>query len=299
MALGQFIIIDWGTSNFRAFLMDKEHNLASSHQENKGLLHVSNREFAEALELILKSWLDDYDKYPIFMAGMVGSKNGWFNVDYVATPANLGCLIANVKKFTLPWGNNLSGYIIPGVKHQNDNATFDVMRGEEVQALGFAAKRQIKEAMLILPGTHSKHVSINNNKIETINTFMSGELFSILCQHSILGKDLPEQQTSELAFVSGVRQSDKGDLSQLLFSARTQLLFDNVAAEHVHDYISGLIIGQELKHVGSDRKLAIIGGKSLSQRYLLACDMLDFEAEVIDGDQCFLAGMSAIVKLLM
>ena len=147
------LILDWGTTNFRAFAMSKEHELLSTKSLPLGLLQVNNGEFAQTLEQVLKEWLVAYQDLPIFMAGMVGSLKGWVNVDYVSTPANTKSLASKSYSFVLPWG--AKAYIVPGVCHQYDEDKFDVMRGEEIQVLGLAQYLNSSDFVAILPGTHS------------------------------------------------------------------------------------------------------------------------------------------------
>ncbi|WP_111980024.1 2-dehydro-3-deoxygalactonokinase [Algibacillus agarilyticus] len=287
-----YLIIDWGTSNFRAFLMSADHQLIQTHQESMGLLQVKNNNFAHALQTILQHWLIDYATLPVYMAGMVGSANGWHNIDYIQTPTNAQKLKQGAYSFTLPWG--AAAVITPGVKHSLNPASFDVMRGEEVQILGLSKLTHQNNYMAILPGTHSKHVTVENGQIIDLKTYMTGELFAIITQHSILGKNLPPQQTSEQMFLKGVMQSTAGELTHLLFLARTHLLFNNINDEHIHEFISGLLIGHELQNIKGEL-MHFVGGESLCQRYLAASNALSIKAKMVDGDTCFLNGMAQLI----
>lgn len=290
-----YLIVDWGTTNFRVFLMDKNSKLIKKQELPLGLLHVKDGNFAEALENVLSEWLPSYKKLPIIMAGMVGSLTGWFNVDYVGTDVNKEKLAAEIYQFTLPWG--ASGSIIPGVSHKTKAGAFDVMRGEEVQVFGLAQLINKPLFNAILPGTHSKHIRVVNSEITELSSFMTGELFSVISEHTILGKGLPKQVENKDAFIRGVREGKTDKLTSAIFAARTHRLFNNIADSDVHDYLSGLLIGNELKSLNCSH-VFLVGGKKLCEKYQVACDVLSIESTYNSGDDCFLAGMVEITKVI-
>ena len=291
-----YLIVDWGTTNFRVFLMDKQGNLLKSKELKLGLLHVKNNDFAKALEEVLSAWLDDYKSLPIIMAGMVGSLKGWFNVDYVETDVDKSLLARNSYRFELPWG--AKAIILPGVMHKLPEQRFDVMRGEEVQIFGAAKLIDKRLFSAVLPGTHSKHVRVVNGKITEVLSFMTGELFSVITENTILGKDLPEQKYNAEAFLLGVKESKTAKLTNALFAARTHRLFHNIDDSAVFSYISGLLIGHEL-HSLSGGHIYIVGGESLCDKYKLACSALAIAFTYVNGDECFLAGMTDLIKELI
>ena len=290
-----YLIVDWGTTNFRVFLMNKQGELVKNKELGLGLLQVKDNDFANALEGVLSQWLDNYKSLPIIMAGMVGSMQGWFNVDYVETDVDTNLLAQNSYRFELPWG--AQAIIIPGVMHKLSADRFDVMRGEEVQIFGAAKLIDKRLFSVVLPGTHSKHVRVVNGKITEILSFMTGELFSVITEHTILGKGLPEQKYNPEVFLLGVKESKSAKLTNILFSARTHRLFNNIDDSDVHSYISGLLIGHEL-HSLSGGHIYIVGGESLSEKYKLACSALTIAFTYVNGDECFLAGMTDLIKVL-
>lgn len=290
-----WLVIDWGTSNFRAFAMQEDGTLVGKTERNLGLLQVEGGEFASVLESILQDWLGEYQHLPIYMAGMVGSAQGWIDVPYVEAPVSLPMLAHGAYQFTLPWG--APAVIIPGVCYQVQPGRYDVMRGEEVQLFGL--QTQIKQAdfSAALPGTHSKHAVMSDGMLKSFQTFMTGELFSVISTHTILGRALPEQTESLEAYQKGINESGGSDLTSALFAARTHRLFGHLAPEHIHDYLSGLLIGQELKHV-THPHLYLVGGTGLCQRYQQACESLSLTSEQVNGDEVFLIGMLEIKKVM-
>ncbi|GAB2665019.1 2-dehydro-3-deoxygalactonokinase [Vibrio panuliri] len=290
-----WLVIDWGTTNFRAFALTEDGSLVAKIERNLGLLQVENGQFAATLQMILQQWLNDYKHLPIYMAGMVGSAQGWINVPYVDAPVSLSQLAHGTYHLMLPWG--APAYIVPGVRYQIEPNRYDVMRGEEVQLFGLQTKLSRQEFCAALPGTHSKHATMRNGYLERFQTFMTGELFSVLSKHSILGKALPQQIPSPEAFVKGLEESGGSDFTSTLFSARTHRLFSHVEPVHIYDYLSGLLIGQELKQ-SHEQHLYLVGGEALCRRYVEACEYLSASSEQIDGDEVFLIGMLEIKKVM-
>lgn len=291
----EYLIIDWGTTNFRAFAIDGSGQCIDKIERKMGLLSVADGQFSHVLADTLSNWLTDYQQHPIFMAGMVGSANGWLDVGYVETQASISSLAAKIHHFALPWG--APAYIVPGVSHLEPPGITDVMRGEEVQVLGLQGLCAYDDFCALLPGTHSKHVTVTQKYISQFSTYMTGEVFSLLVNHSILGKGLPEQVEDRETFERGVfqAQQDRSLLTQI-FSARTNLLFKNISPSHVHSFISGLLIGHELSQV--KERVYIVGGEALAKRYLNACQLLGIDAQIFDGDSCFISGIQMIKESL-
>lgn len=291
-----WIAVDWGTTNFRAFLMNDAQRMDQmSHP--CGLLSVENAQFAATLQRMLMPWLQEYGNLPIAMAGMVGSQQGWHEVPYAPLPCTANALLAGTYSFTTPWGS--PAWIIPGVSGASHFDQPDVMRGEEVQLLGLSRLHPAGEQFALLPGTHSKHAQILEGKIATFSTFMSGEIFSILCQHSLLGKGLPPQEEDQSAFLLGVKTVLRGaPFTHLIFSARTRRLAGELSPAHVHSYLSGLTIGYELLAVPTGQQAWVVGSPALTQRYLLASPLMDLKLTPINGDDCFIHGLSHLFSLI-
>ncbi len=290
-----WIAVDWGTTNFRAFLIDGAGAVIARTAESLGLLQVKDRDFAGTLARLLQPWLVDAPQRPVLMAGMVGSRNGWLEAPYMNTPCALSALARH--GVPVPWQGPV--WIIPGISGTGPCGQPDVMRGEEVQLLGLTQLQPRPHCTAILPGTHSKHAQLVGDTLQSFATFMTGELFALLTQHSILGRDLPPQTDDKSAFISGVLAARQDPvLSRLLFSVRTRLLAGLLPAVAVHSYLSGLLLGAELAGLPADTQAWVIGTPALCKRYQLAAQHLDIHLEFADGDDCFIAGMRHLHSLL-
>ena len=287
-----YIIIDWGTTNFRAFALNHEDELIDTKSLSKGLLQISDGAFAESLQVILEDWIEDYKPLPIYMAGMVGSAKGWHQVEYSQTPASLNSIDDKAFRFTLPW--QAPAVIFAGVSHMNDEEQPDVMRGDEIQIFGLSIIQNAANFSAILPGTHSKHISYEQNNIASFSSFMTGEMFSILLSHSLLGKEVPVTNGFQTdVFLKGLNDVQNGKLTNKLFLNWSKRLFGQLKVAEVADYLSGMLIGYELQNVNANF-VYIIGSQGLSQRYALACEALSIQAKIVDGNACFLAGIIAL-----
>ena len=264
--------LDWGTSRLRAMLFDGDGAVHETRSRAWGIRHLPEGGFDAALSSICEGW----PSAPVLAAGMVGSRQGWREVGYVDTPAGIDALAAGIVDVRSADGRRVG--IIPGVR---DALSVDVMRGEETQVVGALALRPelAGHVCLLLPGTHSKWIDVRDGRIVRLATMMTGELYAILREHSILGAGLPGATASALdadAFDAGVRaardSAAAGALTKL-FSARALMLDGRLAPGAVPDYLSGLLIGEELRAglasgwLRGDAPPLLVGDESLCARY--------------------------------
>ncbi|WP_367300064.1 2-dehydro-3-deoxygalactonokinase [Hafnia alvei] len=290
-----WIAIDWGTSNFRAFLMNNNQCIDSV-SAHCGLLSIPNRQFDATLLSLIAPWLAQRPKLPLLMAGMVGSQQGWQEVPYVELPASGQRFAQQTAQVVTSWGSPCR--IVAGACGFNAFGLPDVMRGEEIQLIGLAAQYPQEHHLVILPGTHSKHATLERDHILHFNTFMTGEIYAVMLNHSLLGKDVPESGADNSAFTLGVKNAQTAPyLSNALFSARTLKLGGAISAAQVASYLSGLLIGSELAAL-PETQAWIVGSPALSERYTRAANLMGITLTSVDGDSCFIHGMNKIYQSL-
>jgi len=260
MPTPKLIALDWGSTSARAYLMSDESEVIGQRQAPLGVLNVKNRDFEGALLELCGPWLMVRTNTPIIAAGMIGSRQGWVEVPYIDIPAGLSDLSKRMTAIEIPKQRKL--WIVPGMATPGGISPPDVMRGEETQIFGAltAADRETGSGLFILPGTHSKWVRVEEGRVVWFKTFMTGELFALLKEHSILGKLMqPSPDYDANAFERAVYHShnDPFGLSAQLFSARTLPLFGEIAATGIADYLSGLLIGHEI--YTAEKALAAMG----------------------------------------
>lgn len=299
--LAQLIALDWGTTSLRAYKLAAGGVVLEQRALSSGIMQmpktprvINGRECADGFELAFDEacgdWLDAQPDLPVIACGMVGSAQGWREAAYCETPAN----VANLGK-SLQTVISLRGtvvHIVPGVIQRSRLP--NVMRGEETQVLGVLQSLPIEagaDLLIGLPGSHSKWVDVVDGCITHFDTFMTGEVFAVLSEHSILGRTLKQGATFDaLAFDRGVQvaQSTDGELGVLstLFSARTLGLTGELSPTAQADYLSGLMIGHELAALAIVQRrrrntpnlpsIILIGNAQLCARYSRALDACGF-----------------------
>ncbi|MEM7043219.1 MAG: 2-dehydro-3-deoxygalactonokinase [Pseudomonadota bacterium] len=266
--------VDWGTSSCRAYLMNAEGRVLDAVASNKGILQIEGGAFAQTLNELIGAWR--HPGLPVILSGMIGSRQGWMEVPYVPTPAPF----ETIADALIRHPDDADIFVVPGLAQDLPGQVPDVMRGEETQIIGAVGKASDRQ-LLVMPGTHSKWVLVENQEVVWFATFMTGELFAVLKDHSILGRLMSEGEDrhGRRAFAQGLdaARALPGGLLQHLFSVRTLGLFDRLAGDDVAAYLSGLLIGHELAdalgHVetASDRPpITVIGASALAERYRTA-----------------------------
>ena len=260
------LAVDWGTSALRGALLAADGSVLAEHAAPRGLLSVQPGGWAAAFEAEFGTWLAAHPGLPCLMAGMVGSRQGWVEAPYCACPANLADLAAR-----LCWVQPGRVAIVPGLSVEVDGLP-DVMRGEETQVFGTLALLGLSQATLVLPGTHSKWVTVQGGRITHFATHMTGEVYALLRQQSILARTLPADDAAWVveAFDRGVAQAQApGGLLHHLFAVRALSLFDRQDGPWLASYLSGLLIGDELRAqvLPDGQAVVAVGSALLTDRY--------------------------------
>jgi len=281
------IALDWGTSTLRAHLLGMHGEILETRTQPWGIMRTPNGDFAQAFRAMTNDWRQRAPHVPAIASGMIGSAQGWREVPYKTCPAGLEELVEGLQPLV---ETGIRLHIVPGITVRG--ALPDVMRGEETQVMGaleFVPDLRAS-ARLVLPGTHSKWVMVRDGGIETFTTYMTGELFAVLRDHSILGRpaiaagvEANAEDANALGFERGVvaaRDHAHVGLSALIFSARTLMLAGQLLPVDTLSYLSGLLIGEELRSALAGRGLGggpvtLIGDPQLCARYARAFELFD------------------------
>jgi 2-dehydro-3-deoxygalactonokinase len=285
------IAIDWGTSSLRAARLADDGRVLQERALPRGILTVPAGAFPAVFDEICADWMRAPDAMAL-VCGMAGSRQGWVEAPYCACPAGFGDIAAR-----LAWIAPARIAIVPGLVCESAGVP-DVMRGEETQVFGALDLLGLDDATLVLPGTHSKWVRVAGGRVETFSTYMTGELYALLRQHSILARTMPEADgdLDEAAFERGVSQSLHGNsLLHAAFSARTLALFERLAPQALPSYLSGLVIGEELgaQQLAAGADVVLIGAEALTRRYEIGLRMLGVTAQRA-GSEATWRGLHAI-----
>ena len=285
------LFADWGTTNRRAWLVGEDGEVLAEHADGRGMASIGPGEWPAAYA-DLEARLGGAKPRLALLAGMVGSNRGWSEAPYLPCPAGLETLAAG-----LHWVVPDEVAIVPGLSTLSPSP--DVMRGEEVQALGAAAAGLAPaDGLTCHPGTHTKWIRLHGGRIAGFRTVMTGEIFGLLKAHSILADLLQRAPAPGEAFRAGVdRGFDKADLTAELFAIRARVLLGAAPSEGAAAYASGLLIGADLAAglAGArDTRIHVVGRGDLALLFAAALEHRGREAVRIDGDAAALAGLRRI-----
>ncbi|WP_394647496.1 2-dehydro-3-deoxygalactonokinase [uncultured Sphingomonas sp.] len=288
---GDYIVIDWGTTNRRAWRVGADGVPKITSRNARGVLSVPPDGYPAEIGALR----DELGALPIIAAGMVGSNRGWHEVPYVDAPADLrdlarGCVTLADEDVVL----------VPGVALRGE-ARADVMRGEEVQVLGaIAAGLAPADALFCQPGTHNKWIATTAGRITDVATALTGELFALLRGHGILAGMLDGAVTDGAAFRDGVaRGAGARDLTVALFEVRARVLLGRLAADDAAAFASGVLIGADVgaRDDLTGRTVQLLAGGALAELYAAAIDQCGGTAIALDSERAFLAGIQRLWEL--
>src|SRR5262245_24899307 len=257
------ISVDWGLSSLRCRLIDKGGAVIASRQSGNGVRAIEHRDFRGALLAEIGSWIEAHRGTPVLLSGMIGSRLGWVEAPYVPCPAGLG----EIGQALLPL--DVAGlpraFIVPGVKLLTAERA-DIMRGEECEVLGCLADPSSHAALYVAPGTHSKWIAVQGDRITSFVTLMTGELFSLLSGQSSLAEMVSAASGDDPSFQEGLnlarQAAAKGGVLPLLFRIRADGVLGRRSPPQLRSLLSGMLIGSELAYAlpgQAESDLLIVG----------------------------------------
>ncbi len=286
-----FIALDWGTTSFRAYLVDADGTLQNKFAAAEGILAVSDGGF----EAVLESHIGPWDKsLPVVAAGMITSRQGWIELPYTECPAGPADLAKHIHVFKAKSGRVI--HFLTGLHLAGGDLGHDVMRSEETQVFG---SLDLGAAHFVTPGTHSKWIDVVDGRIVNFATYITGEMFSLLRNHSILGRLMTSDQDDEAQFLKGVDRAmaDPAGFLHSLFSVRSLGLFNAVPADSLASYLSGIVIGTEVAHatLHNDRaaRYVVLASPGIGGRYVRALKHVGLD--VVMGDPLAIIKGEAVV----
>ena len=291
------IAIDWGTSSLRGALLDGKGHVLEERSHPRGILTVPAGGFPGLFEELFGDWMRPTGSFCL-ISGMAGSKQGWVEAPYCACPAGRVEVGRRIIDIDAVPGARIA--IVPGLSDEHAGVP-DVMRGEEVQIFGAMELTGLSEGVFVLPGTHNKWASVKKGRVAGFRTYMTGEFYALLSQHSILARTLDASAPlDEAAFLEGVTRSENGHgLLHNAFGTRTLALFERMPKEELSSYLSGLLIGEELRTqaLQASGEVILIGSSNLTERYTLALRATGVATRTL-GAEATWAGLHALSGFL-
>ncbi len=274
------IAIDWGSSSFRAYLLSRAGQILEEMTSGDGIASVAAGDYPATLRRLVGRWLEASPSAPVIASGMVGSRHGWREAPYVPCPAGPRDV---AERLTAVEADGRPVVLAPGLSYVDEAGMPDVIRGEETEILGVA---DAGARLIVLPGSHCKWAMVEGGRVVAFRTFITGELFAALRDHTIVGafaRAAPAKAPGS-AFALGVERGagaaggkTKSGLLGLLFGARALPLMGKLDPDDSGEYLSGLLIGAEIgeaRRLYPDAAPHVAGAEALVKRYLAAFDAL-------------------------
>ena len=288
MADAALIAVDWGTTRLRAWLLDRAGAVLAHIAADKGIQGIEPGRFAPAFREACGAWLAAKPDLPVLMAGMIGSRNGWVEAPYVAAPCGLPELVRGIRKL-----QDSHIHIVPGVDCRDADGAYDVMRGEETQAIGTG----VEDGLVCQPGTHSKWVEVRGGRITRFASFITGELYAALSA-SFVARLASEPEAHGHVADGLSAASLAGGLPRALFQARTRVLGGVMPGAGVKPFLSGLLIGSEIAGAralfGAPAAVHLVAAEPQLTPYREGFATHGMTVHVIDPQAAFLSGLHRI-----
>jgi 2-dehydro-3-deoxygalactonokinase len=288
-----FIALDWGTTSFRAYRATSDGRVIDSVAAPEGILAVKDGAFELALERHIGAW----DRaLPVMAAGMITSRQGWIERPYLPCPASAADLAQNLHHHRTATGRRIA--FATGLSYRGPDGMPEVMRSEEVQvfgSLGGGTKH------FVTPGTHSKWITVEGDRIVAYATYVTGEVFAALKDHTILGRLMQPGPDDEAAFEAGVRaaMADPAGFLHRIFSARSLGLFGEIAPTSIASYLSGQVIGTEVAHAlrsaPPSAEYAVLASPGIGGRYVKAIGLAGLKVRYGDPE-AIVKGLAIIAR---
>jgi 2-dehydro-3-deoxygalactonokinase len=295
-----WVAVDWGTSNLRAWGIDGSGSVAFAASSPEGMGKISREDYPRVLQALLAEHVASEGRpLDVLVCGMAGARQGWREAPYLDAPADLASLSFGAVEPQME-GGRLRPCILPGVCQKQHGAE-DVMRGEETQLLGLSALLHGFSGLVVMPGTHSKWATLEGRRLTRFSSAMTGEIFDVLKTHSVLRHSLggdtdgPERADGWSAGLdTGLSAPQR--LTAMLFKVRASSLLSGRSPSWCAGYLSGLLIGAE---IGGQRdwlgtaEIPLVGGTALCQLYAEAFAAAGARTRIIDATDATLAGLKA------
>jgi 2-dehydro-3-deoxygalactonokinase len=295
---------DWGTTSFRLRLVNrKNQELIGEVFSQNGIGKTFNhwkeikddgttrgtffrRELKQQIDLLAEKADFNLDGIPMVLSGMASSSLGIQEIAYATLPFSLDGTRAVTQYFEQQQDFPHDILLLSGVRSDHD-----VMRGEETELIGLIAAMDLggKDAIFIFPGTHSKHMFVRDGRLMDFKTYMTGEVFNLMTRYSILKDSVELNDDSDFSenaresFNGGIRESGYGDILNTLFTVRTNQLFDLLDKKQNAMFLSGLLIGSEMRHLTKETgsQLVLCCQNNLYRLYKAAIETLNLPGRTI------------------
>ncbi len=299
-----FVAIDWGSSNFRAYLVNASGDLVDRLATADGAATLSRDGMVDAIDAVASRW--PLATRTLLGCGMIGSSVGWEEVPYLTCPVDLDDVASQATAMTI--GNHRL-WVSPGLTCRSADGFPDVIRGEEVLCIGAVRREnriQKNGGILCFPGTHTKWVAFSDGVVRSFSTSLVGELYEALSRSDLLKHHLKDKVRVSDAFRQGVDYgASGGGLMRFLFSVRSRSVVGELAYEDGASFASGILIGSDIRdamgvysYLPDSSPLVLVGDADLCELYRAALQQLSRNATVIPSEEACIEGFRLIHEVI-
>ena len=286
------VLADWGTSNLRLWAMDAAGHIRAEHRSDRGMGQLDRDGFGPELDRCLAAMTVPADT-PVLICGMAGAAQGWHEAPYLDVPCDLSAIADGAVRVE-HGGRDIR--ILPGIA-QRDRTAPDVMRGEETILYGLA-RAGTGDARVCLPGTHAKWARLSRGHLAGFRTMMTGEMFALLGEASILRHTVGISDWSDDDFAAAVAEAHAAPADCLgrLFGLRAGPLLFGDASPSGSARLSGLLIGAEIATgmAAGDEPLCLVATGGMAERYAAALTALGIDFDRADAEDAVRNGLFAM-----
>ncbi len=297
-----WLAVDWGTSCLRVWAMSAAGTVLAASASEQGMSSLRPDQYETVLLAAASDWLAADRVTPVIICGMAGSRQGWQEAAYLSLPVTLPGDFVSTPVKTLD--ARLAVHILPGLK-QREPA--DVMRGEETQIVGFLSENPDFNGVLVLPGTHAKWARIQQQTVTQFTTCMTGELFKLLSEHSLLRHSVDSTEWSQIDFEQALcfALAHPNGFARRLFGLRANGLLHGQTASAARARLSAEMLALEITAItealpdAKNLPLAVIGNDKLAALYCQALQLAGYNAQPCSGESITLTGLYAAYQTLV
>ncbi|MCC8025967.1 MAG: 2-dehydro-3-deoxygalactonokinase [Clostridium sp.] len=258
------VYFDSGTTNTRAYLISQYRVERSTRKHigaKKSALYSAREELIKSIcqmyhELLIEENITEDQVAHIYLSGMISSASGIIEIAHIDVPVNKDKLKSRIVTFFEDRFFHRNLEIIPGVKakHLREIQVDEIperismMRGEEIEIFGVMAINpclQTGKVILLMPGSHTHAVLVENGVIQDIISNITGELYEAIVKNTILGASVMGNDewkvSSQMVILGGKRVHESG-LNQALYSLRVFDVFNLYSLNERRSYLEGVIM---------------------------------------------------------
>lgn len=292
------IAVEWSTAQVRARRLRRDGHTLDTQVETVRLADLGRAEIVEQVDRLRARWPDV--RGPLLLSGMIGSAMGWEEIARVDCPASPDAIVDGAA------ARSIGGHAViflPGLACKQRFGDPDVLRGEEVAAIGALEHARGRAGLLLLvPGMHGKWLTHDGVRVTQFHTSMTVELYRVLAERSVLAPLMAAEPSEGTAFRDGVaRGADGGGLGRLLFTARSAVQAGRMAASDAASFLWGVLIGADVREnlsLAPGTACQVAGAPAVAPLFAAAIRQLGGAAEVGDNDALTAAGFVRLAALL-